>query len=59
MLRIHHAFPEPPDLEALYSADEPAQRLVIEALLEPEVMGCFNAYSERNARADRSASWAR
>src|SRR5690606_19829986 len=35
-----------PDLEALYSADEPAQRPVIEALLEPEVMQRFNAYSE-------------
>lgn len=46
LLRIHNAFPEPPDLEALYSADEPAQRPVIEALLEPEVMGRFNAYSE-------------
>lgn len=46
LLRIHNAFPEPPDLEALYSADEPAQRPVIEALLAPEVMSRFNAYSE-------------
>jgi hypothetical protein len=46
LLHIRNAFPEPLDLEALYSADEPAQRPVIEALLESEVMQHFNAYSE-------------
>ena len=46
LLRIHNAFPAPPDLEALYSADEPAQHSVIEAFLDPDVMERFNAYSE-------------
>lgn len=46
LLRIYSAFPAPPDLEALYSADEPAQRSVIEAVLDPDVMERFNAYSE-------------
>jgi hypothetical protein len=46
LLRIHHAFPPPPEWEALYSAEEPAQLPAVEALLEPEVMTRFNAYSE-------------
>lgn len=46
LLRIHNAFPAPPDWEALYSADEPATLPVIEAWLEPAVMARFNLYSE-------------
>jgi hypothetical protein len=46
LLRIHNAFPSPPEWEALYSADEPVHLPVIEALIEPEVMQRFNAYSE-------------
>ncbi|MCB9452457.1 MAG: DUF3987 domain-containing protein [Anaerolineaceae bacterium] len=46
LLRIHNAFPTPPEWSALYSADEPASLPTIEAQLDAEVMARFNAYSE-------------
>jgi len=45
LLRIHNAFPTPPDWEALYTSDEPIRLKTIDALLEPSVMDHFNAYS--------------
>ena len=44
--RIHNAFPQPPEWEALYNSDESVQLPSIDVLLEPEVMGRFNAYSK-------------
>lgn len=46
LLRIHTAFPAPPDWDALYSADNPVHLPVIEAQLEADVMARFNAYAE-------------
>ncbi len=46
LLRIHNAFPAPPDWSALYSAEEPTNLPTIEAQLESEVMTRFNTYSE-------------
>jgi hypothetical protein len=46
LLRIHNAFPAPPESEALYSAEESLHLPAVEARLEPEVMARFNAYSE-------------
>ncbi|GAB4528888.1 MAG: hypothetical protein OHK0046_48250 [Anaerolineae bacterium] len=46
LLRIHHAFPAPPEWEALYSAEEPVHLPLVEALMTPEVMAHFNAYAE-------------
>lgn len=46
LLRIHNAFPTPPEWDALYSADDPVNLPTIDALLEPEVMKRFNTYSE-------------
>ena len=46
LLRIHNAFPTPPEWDALYSADDPVNLSTIDALLEPEVMKRFNTYSE-------------
>lgn len=46
LLRIHNAFPSPPEWEALYSADESVHLPMIEAMIEQDVMQRFNAYSE-------------
>lgn len=46
LLRIHNAFPTPPEWEALYGADDPVNLPTIDALIEPEVMKHFNAYSQ-------------
>jgi len=44
--RIHNAFPQPPEWEALYSSEESVQLPSVDVLLEPEVMQHFNAYSK-------------
>jgi len=46
LLRIHEAFPDPPDFQALHDADTSIDLPMIEAQLEPEVMTRFNAYAE-------------
>jgi hypothetical protein len=46
LLRIHNAFPTPPDWDALYSSEDTVRLKMVEALLEPSVMNRFNAYSE-------------
>jgi hypothetical protein len=46
LLRIHNAFPTPPEWEALYDSDHPVNLPTIDALIEPEVMKRFNTYSE-------------
>lgn len=46
LLRIHNAFPTPPDWDALYSSEDAVRLKMVEALLEPSVMNRFNAYSE-------------
>ena len=46
LLRIHNAFPAPPEWDALYGSDEPVHLPTIEARITPEVMARFNAYSE-------------
>ena len=46
LMRIHNAFPTPPDWDTLYSSEDTVQLEMVEALLEPGVMGRFNAYSE-------------
>ncbi len=46
LLRIHNAFPTPPDWDALYSSEDTVRLKMVEALLEPTVMSRFNAYSE-------------
>lgn len=46
LLRIHNAFPAPPDWDALYGADSPVHLPVTEARLETDVMAHFNAYAE-------------
>ena len=46
LLRIHNAFPQPPEWEALYSSDEAVQLKTVDTLLEPDVMKHFNGYSK-------------
>ncbi len=46
LLRIHHAFPEPPEWDALYSAEAPVPLPTVETLLDGEVMTRFNRYAE-------------
>jgi hypothetical protein len=46
LLRIHNAFPAPPEWDALYSSDDPVSLPTIDALAEPEVIRRFNFYSE-------------
>jgi hypothetical protein len=46
LLRIHNAFPTPPEWEALYSSDETVHLPSIDVMLEPDVMKHFNAYSK-------------
>lgn len=46
LMRIHNAFPTPPDWDALYSSEDTVRLKMVEALLEPTVMSHFNAYSE-------------
>jgi hypothetical protein len=46
LLRIHNAFPTPPDWDALYSSEDTVRLKMVEALLDPAVMSHFNAYSE-------------
>jgi len=45
LLRIHNAFPDPPEWETLYDADEPTNQQIVEATLDPAVMARFNAYA--------------
>ena len=46
LLRIHNAFPTPPEWDALYGNDEAVTLPTINALMAPNVMKRFNAYSE-------------
>jgi hypothetical protein len=46
LMRIHNAFPTPPDWDALYSSEDTVRLKMVEALLEPTVMSRFNTYSE-------------
>ncbi len=46
LMRIHNAFPTPPDWDTLYSSEDTVRLKMVEALLEPAVMSRFNAYSE-------------
>ncbi|MBZ0292774.1 MAG: DUF3987 domain-containing protein [Anaerolineae bacterium] len=46
LLRIHNAFPAPPEWEALYDSDDPVRLPNIETSMESEVMTRFHTYSE-------------
>lgn len=46
LLRIHNAFPVPPEWEALYGSDDLVRLPNIETSMESEVMKRFHAYSE-------------
>lgn len=45
LLRIHNAFPPPPEWDVLYGSDDPAYLPTVEAQLESGVMAHFNAYA--------------
>jgi hypothetical protein len=44
--RIHDAFPQPPEWEALYSSDESVSLPSVDVLIESDVMQRFNTYSK-------------
>ena len=46
LLRIHNAFPAPPEWEVLYGSDDPVRPPNIETAMESEVMTRFHTYSE-------------